>query len=186
MALKVASDTFVGRVRELEHVESRLAVVAGGPAPIFLVAGEAGVGKTRFLDEVARRARARGVRVLEGGCVQLGVEGLPFGPIVEALRGLPDTFSQAELDDLLGTGRTALARLMPPLPEPTIGAPLWRNNRARATSETVKDFPSAPLTKILPSREIKSCGLASSISAACSKSCCFTFVAAFFTALPLT
>src|SRR4029078_10225568 len=80
-----------------------------------LVAGEAVVGKNRFLDEVAARARARGVRVLQGGCIQLGAEGLPFGPIIEALRGLPDTFSPADLDALVGTGRSALARLMPRL-----------------------------------------------------------------------
>ena len=49
----------VGRVEELERV---LADSAGGTT--ILLVGETGVGKTRFLDEVARKAQRRGMRVL--------------------------------------------------------------------------------------------------------------------------
>jgi AAA ATPase domain len=139
VTLKVASATFVGRVRELEHVASRLDAATGGPASIFLISGEAGVGKTRFLDEVAGRARARGVRVMEGGCVQLGVEGLPFGPIIEALRDLPDIFSPAVLDDLLGSGRTDLARLMPRLQGTTV-RPVGRDGGLSSPGRLFEQF----------------------------------------------
>ena len=61
------------------------------------------------------RARARGFQVLEGGCVQVGSEGLPFGPFIEALRGLTHQTQAVELDDLLGAGRADLVRLMPQL-----------------------------------------------------------------------
>ena len=67
--------------------------------------------------------------MLEGGCVQVGTEGLPFGPLIEALRGLSYDLSPAELDELLGFGRTELARLMPQLQprgdeaDPTPAAP---------------------------------------------------------------
>ena len=86
-----------------------------GPSAVFLVAGEAGIGKTRFLREVASRARGSGFRVLEGGCVHLGGEPPPFGPLVEALRGLSDELSPVRLDELMGTGRSDLARVMPGL-----------------------------------------------------------------------
>ena len=56
-----------------------------------------------------------GCQVLEGGCVQVGTEGLPYGPLIEALRGLTRALPPAELDELLGTGRADLARLMPQL-----------------------------------------------------------------------
>ena len=46
----------------------------------------------------------RAARVLEGGCVQVGTEGLPFGPLIEALRGLAYELPPAELDELLGSG----------------------------------------------------------------------------------
>ena len=77
---------------------------AGDGLPgVFLLAGEAGVGKTRFVQEVARRARAKGARVLEGGCIQVGTDGLPFGPIVEALRDLARELPPAELTTSLGS-----------------------------------------------------------------------------------
>ena len=54
--------------------------------------------------------------MLEGGCVPFGGERLPFGPIVEAFRDIPQTFSPSDLDELLGAGSRDLARLVPGLP----------------------------------------------------------------------
>jgi DNA-binding CsgD family transcriptional regulator/tetratricopeptide (TPR) repeat protein len=115
VVVRVSSPTFVGRRPELDRLGAALAAAREGRPGAFLIAGEAGVGKTRFVGEVARRARESGFRVLEGGCVQVGLEGLPFGPILEALRGLPRGLSPAQLDELLGAGRPDLVRLMPDL-----------------------------------------------------------------------
>lgn len=52
------------------------------------MAGEAGVGKTRFVHELSSRALDSGARVLEGGCIQIGSDSLPFGPFIQAMRGL--------------------------------------------------------------------------------------------------
>ena len=84
-----------------------------GSSAIVLIAGEAGVGKTRFLREIAADSRRAGVRVLEGGAIQLGAGGLPFGPIIEAFRALPDQLAPTQLDELLGRSRGELARVMP-------------------------------------------------------------------------
>ena len=119
MELRVSSPTFVGRQAELARVSAALDQARAGMPAFFLVAGEAGVGKTRFVEEIAGRARSSGMRVLEGGCVQLGEEGLPFGPIIEALRTLPDELSLARVDELAGTGRADLARLLPGLRHPS-------------------------------------------------------------------
>ena len=115
MAQRVSSPTFVGRRHELDRATAALARAREGHPAVLLVGGEAGVGKTRFVQEVAIHARHSGVRVLEGGCVQLGEDGLPFGAIIEALRGLTRTLSPAEMDGLVRSGRTELARLMPDL-----------------------------------------------------------------------
>ena len=64
---------------------------------MVLVAGEAGVGKTRLLLALADRARRRGMRVLAGGCVELGDIGLAYLPVVDALRGLADDPEEARL-----------------------------------------------------------------------------------------
>jgi hypothetical protein len=49
----------------------------GQPA-VALVAGDGGVGKTRLTQEVAGIATESGMRVLSGGCVDLGGEGIPL------------------------------------------------------------------------------------------------------------
>ena len=50
--------------------------------------GEAGIGKTRLVTELARRARAGDMEVLIGGCLDLEVGGVPYAPVVEALSDL--------------------------------------------------------------------------------------------------
>ena len=76
--------------RELERSATRVVRGRAGDAVVVLVGGDAGIGKTRLVAEVAGRARESGALVLEGGCVSLGNgEGLPFAPIVEAFRRLP-------------------------------------------------------------------------------------------------
>jgi len=78
--------SFVGRADELGHLERALAAAAEGSPKVVLVKGEAGVGKTRLVDEFVRQAEAGGARVLVGGCVDIGGGSLPYGPVVEALR----------------------------------------------------------------------------------------------------
>ncbi|KOV58039.1 LuxR family transcriptional regulator [Streptomyces sp. NRRL WC-3618] len=54
-------------------------------ARAVLIAGDAGVGKTRVLAEAAGRASDRGMTVLTGHCVDLGDVGLPYLPFTEIL-----------------------------------------------------------------------------------------------------
>src|ERR1700682_3824860 len=115
MATRVTSPVFVGRRHELDHLASVLTRARDGRPAVVLVAGEAGVGKSRFVAEACDQARAAGMRVLEGGCVQVGMEGLPYGPLIEAFRALSHTVAPSELTELLGGARTDLARLMPHL-----------------------------------------------------------------------
>ncbi|TQN37665.1 regulatory LuxR family protein [Blastococcus colisei] len=76
----------VGRASELAHLLARLDRAASGRTSSVVLAGDAGVGKTRLLDELTARAAARGVRVLLGHCVDLGDVGLPYLPFVDLLR----------------------------------------------------------------------------------------------------
>src|ERR1700710_1402294 len=76
--------------REAERgllLEARAAAGRGEPGAV-VVEGDAGVGKTRLLTELAERARARGAQVLLGHCSDLGGVGLPYLPFTEALRPL--------------------------------------------------------------------------------------------------
>jgi DNA-binding CsgD family transcriptional regulator/tetratricopeptide (TPR) repeat protein len=86
-----AGEIFVGRVRELRELECAVDAVRAGSGATVLVAGEAGIGKTRLASELARRARAAGFEILLGRSIDLvGVE-LPYQPFVEALRPLGES-----------------------------------------------------------------------------------------------
>src|SRR4051812_49461615 len=76
----------VGRAPELDRLLAHVDRAVAGRSSAVLLAGDAGVGKTRLLDELTVRAAARGVRVLTGHCVDLGDVGLPYLPFVDLLR----------------------------------------------------------------------------------------------------
>jgi predicted ATP-dependent serine protease len=61
---RLTSRAFVGRAGELGVLEAALARAVGGEPGALLVAGEAGVGKTRLILEFGARAEAAGVRVV--------------------------------------------------------------------------------------------------------------------------
>ncbi|MFF0015519.1 AAA family ATPase [Streptomyces sp. NPDC005374] len=79
------STPLIGREDELDRLSGVLERARGGEARAVLVAGDAGVGKTRLLDEVMGRAAAGGMTVLTGHCVDLGDVGLPYLPFTEVL-----------------------------------------------------------------------------------------------------
>ena len=86
-----AGDGFVGRETELARLEQALDGATAGRGATALIAGPAGIGKTRLTDELAERARRRGATVLTGRCIDLVGASLPYFPLVEALRPLRGT-----------------------------------------------------------------------------------------------
>jgi predicted ATPase len=70
------------------------------------IGGEAGVGKSRLVREFSARAREAGSRVLTGGCVELGSEGLPFAPFTAVLRQLVRDLGADGVAGLLPGGDT--------------------------------------------------------------------------------
>jgi DNA-binding CsgD family transcriptional regulator/tetratricopeptide (TPR) repeat protein len=86
--MEARREVFVGRQHELDELEDALERTRSGSGHTVLVAGEAGIGKTRLVSEVARRARAEGVEVLVGRSIDLVGTELPYEPFAEALRPL--------------------------------------------------------------------------------------------------
>ncbi|WP_247706485.1 ATP-binding protein [Streptomyces liliiviolaceus] len=76
---------FIGRADELARLTRVLDRARAGEARAVLVAGDAGVGKTRVLAEAAGQAAAAGTTVVTGHCVDLGDVGLPYLPFTEIL-----------------------------------------------------------------------------------------------------
>ena len=90
MSRSAAATPFVARVGERAEFAAAVRRAASGEPGLVLLAGDAGVGKTRLLGEVARDAASAGARVVVGHCVDLfGVDdgdvGVPYLPFTEAL-----------------------------------------------------------------------------------------------------
>ena len=82
------STGFVGRAAELAALDAAFEDAVAERGRTLLIGGAAGIGKTRLIRELAARADARGATVLEGRCIQLIGAGLPYLPVVDALRPL--------------------------------------------------------------------------------------------------
>src|SRR5689334_5817106 len=76
----LAGDVLVGRGRELAEFERVLDATRAGRGSTVLIAGEAGIGKTRLAAEFARRARETGFEVLLGRSIDLVGADLPYQP----------------------------------------------------------------------------------------------------------
>jgi predicted ATPase len=59
-----SSQTFVGRQQELGALISALDETLAGRGKLVMLAGEAGIGKTRIAQELAGYAQAKSVQVL--------------------------------------------------------------------------------------------------------------------------
>ena len=106
---------FIGRGAELARLEAARSRVEAGSGSTVVIGGEAGIGKTRLVDEFAQAFAASGRTVLTGSCLPSGGRGTPYAPIVEALRSCFRSVEPGRLPGLLGPGRRELARLLPEL-----------------------------------------------------------------------
>ena len=113
MAEEFPGSAFVGRTAELGRLDAALERAEQQRPQVVLVAGEAGVGKSRLLLALADRARGRGMRVLAGGCVELGDIGLAYLPVLDALRELAGDPEEASLLAAAATTAPGLGRLLP-------------------------------------------------------------------------
>jgi DNA-binding CsgD family transcriptional regulator len=129
------SSRLVGRELELETLSR---VVAAPPA-VVLVEGEAGVGKTRLVTELASLPEVARRRVMVGACRRIR-EPFPLGPVLDAVRGLSDVLSEASLSPLAGSLRPLMPELadaLPPQPSPLDDRAADRHRVFRALVEVL-------------------------------------------------
>ncbi|MFI6595604.1 helix-turn-helix transcriptional regulator [Nonomuraea sp. NPDC050536] len=117
MSIHTVSPVFVGRSGELAALGRALAQARSGASSTVLIGGEAGVGKTRLIKEFTDRAGD--ARILVGGCLELGTDGLPFAPFTAVLRTLVRDLGRDAIAAMVPGGTTrGLARLLPEFGEP--------------------------------------------------------------------
>ena len=98
-----------GRARETVVLGEALDLIASGRLAVVLIEGEAGIGKTRLLEEALAQARSRGMQVAAGRGEELE-RTRPFGLVASAFgcaRSSPDP-RRAAIGGLLAAGSGGL------------------------------------------------------------------------------
>ncbi len=88
--LQPPASKLVGRATEFGRLTRVLDLAAAEEPMVALVSGDAGMGKTRLVAELATVAAARGFMVLSGRCAELG-DSVPYLPLADALRSADHT-----------------------------------------------------------------------------------------------
>jgi DNA-binding CsgD family transcriptional regulator/tetratricopeptide (TPR) repeat protein len=104
----------VGRQAELAEIDGVWRDVRDGQASGILISGEAGVGKTRLVQESVDRVLSDGGQVVAGASFRISTGGLPYGPILDALRRLLRDHDAGSLAELAGPRFAVLDQLLEP------------------------------------------------------------------------
>jgi DNA-binding CsgD family transcriptional regulator len=104
----------IGRTEALAAVGSAAAQARAGKGQVLLLAGEAGIGKSRLVREVREAAAADGMALLQGNCFESD-RALPYAPLLDLLRNFCHGRSAAEVSEAFSPWSAHLARLLPEL-----------------------------------------------------------------------
>ena len=110
----IVSRILFGRELDLAALDDALAQTSLGHGQTVLIAGEAGIGKTRLLGEASAHARSAGLAVLEGHCFE-EERALPLAPFIDLLRNWLRESTDEEVAERLGETGGALLALVPEL-----------------------------------------------------------------------
>jgi DNA-binding CsgD family transcriptional regulator/tetratricopeptide (TPR) repeat protein len=113
---RVASPELVDRAAELAVLTAAWAEAATGQPRMVLLSGEAGIGKTRLIDDFVAHAASSGGLVVRGACVQLGNGTLPYAPFRSAVADLCGALGDEGVREAVGE----TAALGPLLGEPAL------------------------------------------------------------------
>ena len=121
--VSAAETGLVGRQAEMQALHRALEQALDVGVRVVIVSGEAGIGKTRVIQEFSAEVAARGFRMLTAWC-HATEQPLPFRPWIDALRTEGVAVRPDVLERLGVAGRRQLARVFPELaddaqPSPT-------------------------------------------------------------------
>ncbi|MGO8946092.1 MAG: helix-turn-helix transcriptional regulator [Ktedonobacterales bacterium] len=102
----------IGRAQPSAVLSRYLELADTGHGHTLLIAGEAGIGKSRFATEAKVRAHARGMQAAQGNCFESD-RAVPYAPLIDLLRDLLSNRSSSGIAELLGTAAPELVKLSP-------------------------------------------------------------------------
>ena len=118
-----------GRDAELDRLQAAWNEAAAARPALYLVSGEAGIGKTRLVDELATIAASTGGMVLAARCYETE-RSLFLQPFADAIATVVRAMPPARVQDLAGQHAAALARLVPEVAELLGPRPAGRHETA--------------------------------------------------------
>ncbi len=110
----VVCPVLIGRTPYLETLNQLLEQVGSGRGLTILIAGEAGIGKSRLMAEMKTRAAQGDYLILQGNCFEPD-RFLPYAPLLDALRTLFAACSPTEILYHIGSFAPELVKLLPEL-----------------------------------------------------------------------
>ncbi len=116
---------FVRREAERAELRRLLEEAIAGRGSLVLLAGEAGIGKSRLAEELAAEGRGLGAMIFAGHCYEM--EGSPpYLPFVEILQSAARSIARETLRAALGESAPEVAKILPELRRviPDIAPPL--------------------------------------------------------------
>ncbi|WP_170247498.1 ATP-binding protein, partial [Nonomuraea zeae] len=135
MTLDARGPALIGRAGAMATVVDALAQ----PAALVLIEGEAGIGKSRLVDECLATPALRDLRVLMAVCPDLR-EPFPLGAVVDGLRLFHDRLGALDLSPLAGALRPLFpewSTLLPPALESLADPQETRHRLFRALTELI-------------------------------------------------
>ncbi len=137
------SPILVGRTSQLQSLEQLLDQSSRGNGITGLITGEAGIGKSRLVNELKARASARGFLTLQGNCFELD-RAISYAPLTDLLRTFVSIQPPERLSERLGPSAQELVKLLPELskllPVFVPSPPLAPELEKRRLFETLRQF----------------------------------------------
>jgi DNA-binding CsgD family transcriptional regulator len=146
----------VGRDSVLSDLEAAIKSAGQGTGQCVLIAGEAGVGKSRLIAEIRRHATAGDFRLLIGQCFEPDLS-FPFAPLIDALRSFLAAHPADETRNLLGPLAAELVKLLPELalttpglqPTPALDPESEKRRMFEALAQFITGLAGSPLMVVV-------------------------------------
>lgn len=153
----------IGRAQPAATLNTCLELAHAGQGQTLLIAGEAGIGKSRLATEAKRDALALGMQVVQGNCFESD-RAFPYAPLIDLLDNLLGNRSASGIADLLGTAAPELVKLSPEInvrlpgivPAPTATPEQEKRRLGHALTQTlIRIAEERPLLLVI--EDIHSC-----------------------------
>ncbi len=110
----VICPVLIGRASALEALDGGIASARSGKGQVIVLAGEAGIGKSRLVAEARARGAQKGLFILQGNCFEPD-RSLPYAPLLDLLRVFCLGRPPEEIARELGPTAPELVKLLPEL-----------------------------------------------------------------------